>query len=179
MEIIQGNILTNNTTSDYIIQQCNCLTVRSHGLSATLEKAYPYAKVYSTRRAIGNRNLAIPEDRDTVGTYKILSDPEGPHVVCLFGQHRPGKLNTPYFNNYPESNPPESAVSRLTWFKDALHSFVADLPDLEGDERYVLKFPYKIGCGLAGGNWNDYYKVLQDMCENYKDKCRVILYKYP
>lgn len=44
-----GNIIY--AKEQYILQQCNCLTIRGHGLSDTLARAFPYADIYSNRRS--------------------------------------------------------------------------------------------------------------------------------
>lgn len=104
-----------HATTPFIIQQCNCLTVKPHGLSESLAATFSYSNVYKSRRQLNNRNLAIVEDRDTPGTCGIMFDPSGIHpaIVCIFGQWRPGRIGTPYFNSYPESTPPETSEMRL------------------------------------------------------------------
>ena len=60
---------------DAIVHQCNCLTVKAHGLSAQIARKYPWADVYRYRRRQGIRNLAIPADRKEPGTIQILRNP--------------------------------------------------------------------------------------------------------
>jgi hypothetical protein len=73
---------------DCIVQQGNCLTVKSHGFSKKISEKYPWADVYKQRRVIPNRNLALPEDRGVPGTLKIMKSPQSnvPDVVCLLAQ---------------------------------------------------------------------------------------------
>ena len=54
------------------MQQCNCLTITSHGLSKTLAESFPHGDTYEGRRAIGRRNCAIQEDRVEPGSIDIL-----------------------------------------------------------------------------------------------------------
>ena len=36
-------------------------------------------------------------------------------------------------------------------------------------DRYQnLAFPYNIGCGLAGGDWNHYLPMIEDLSVKYK-----------
>lgn len=170
---LEGDLLT--FQCDYIVQQCNCLTVRSHGLSESLEKRYPYAMVYSKRRGIGRRNLTVPEDRDQPGSYKLFPDDQkiGPTVVALFGQWRPGRLGTTYFNSYPESNPTETATTRLSWFRHSLFEFGSYLWKL--NKKVKIALPYEIGCGLAGGNWEDYHLILVQWTNNLPSGIEVYL----
>ncbi len=163
MNIIKGNII--HADADYIIQQCNCLTVRSHGLAKTLEDAFPHANLYGRRRSVGNRNLAIPEDRSLPGTGTILAG--APNIVCLFGQWRPGRTNASYWNSYPESSPIETEEQRIIWFKSALFAF-GDYLIQNNLINAKMAMPYNIGCGLAGGDWTIYSKIIGQFIDTYK-----------
>ena len=50
----------------------------------------------------------------------------------------------------------DSAVSRLEAFGKAIDQ-IAELPELKS-----IGFPYGIGCGLAGGDWNKHGRLLED-----------------
>lgn len=171
VEIVQGDIT--EAQVDYIIQQCNCLTVKAHGLAETLEKKFPHARLYGRRRSLGSRNLAVLEDRAVPGTAIILQG--NPKIVCLFGQWRPGKISSIYFNSYPESNPPETSTQRLDWFRSALWSF-GNYLQTHSSRRVKIALPWKIGCGLAGGNWNDYSALIQSFSETFMSVAEVTLY---
>ena len=58
----EGDLLDCNIK--VICQQLNCLAVRPHGLSEAIANKFPYANVYSRRRSVGNRNLAIKEENE-------------------------------------------------------------------------------------------------------------------
>ena len=77
---------TNIHHVDAIAHQTNCLTVRAHGLSATINRKYPWADIYSRRTPIGNRNLATIETRGIQGTVEIFADGFGFHVVYMMAQ---------------------------------------------------------------------------------------------
>ena len=77
-QIIEGDLLT--CTDSIICQQLNCLCVRAHGLSADIAKKYPYSNVYAERKAIGTRNLCIPEDAGVPGNIEVRSG-FGPIVI--------------------------------------------------------------------------------------------------
>ena len=66
-----------------IVHQVNCLTVKSHGLSAIIGKKYPWADVYSKRTSTKSRNLATAETRGKPGNVKIYDDGNGFHVVFM------------------------------------------------------------------------------------------------
>jgi O-acetyl-ADP-ribose deacetylase (regulator of RNase III) len=164
MKIVKGNIL--NSKEKYILQQCNCLTVRSHGLSKTLADKWEWADVYKNRRSLNNRNLAIESDRDEPGTIKILSSPdEDKMVICLFGQWAPSQPQK--YKSYPKYEI-DTYDNRKKWFKMCLD----EIGELDID---VVAVPWQIGCGLAGGNWSEYKEMLEEFEEKYEIEC--VLYQ--
>lgn len=139
-----------------IVQQCNCVTVRAHGLSKDIKKMYPYADLYR-KRSQKSRNTA--EKYDTPGTCKLMRPPdtEGPVVACLLAQFYPGKAGN-YWRKIYGTSTDDSAANRLQWFAAAL----ADLSEqLKASSVRSVGFPFRIGCGLAGGNWPKYLALIQ------------------
>jgi hypothetical protein len=50
---------------------------------------------------------------------------------------------------------------------------ITELPELKS-----IGFPYWIGCGLAGGDWNKYGRLLEDFAERVGERgVSVILYR--
>jgi ATP-dependent DNA helicase PIF1 len=170
-----------SSEADYIIQQCNCLTVRAHGLSEVLTDHFPHANVYGKRTGMGNKNVAIPRDRSTPGSFQLCTGK--PNVVCLFGQWRPGSMSSKFVLSYPESTPPETNDQRILWFKSALGSFGEYISRLHKETkkqvRYKVAVPYKIGCGLAGGDWNRYESILDTFQKQYSDILTMTMYRPP
>ena len=150
MNTLSGDIC--DAKEDYILQQCNCLTVRPHGLSKTLADRFPHGDVYGNRTGIGRQNCAVPAHRSVPGTVEIL---EGtPNIVCLYGQYRPGKPGS-YLSSYPDDFP-DGRNDRVEYFQSCLEALAEFLP---GGVKVAV--PYKIGCGLAGGDWNVYLPLLE------------------
>jgi O-acetyl-ADP-ribose deacetylase (regulator of RNase III) len=164
MEIVRGNIL--DAKEKYIVQQCNCLTVKSHGLSKTLAQHYDWGDIYATRRAIKGRNCAISTDRAVPGTISILESPEQDKaIICMFAQWTPGKPGV--YKSYPEYAK-DTYANRERWFKKCLE-------EMKKLNTEVIAFPWRIGCGLAGGNWSIYKKLLEEFSKESGIKC--VLYK--
>lgn len=61
----------------------------------------------------------------------------------------------------------ETKEMRLKWFQQCLDEII--LNDIKGP----IAIPYKIGCGLAGGDWSEYSKLL----EEFDKKIEVVIYK--
>lgn len=147
IQCVDGDLLS--VEADFIVQQCNCLTVRAHGLSDSIARALG-VDPYATRRAVGRRNLAIEADRSVPGTIQVAG-----RVVNLFGQWRPGAIGTPYFDSYPESpDGRETAALRLQWFRAGLAALKRRIDCAQC--AVTVAFPFQIGCGLAKGKWSDY-----------------------
>ena len=66
------------------------------------------------------------------------------HVVHLTGQRAPGGI---------KAN--ETAQQREEWFTQALVDLHTKVP-----QEAILWFPYKIGCGIAGGDWSVYLDLI-------------------
>lgn len=125
-----GDICT--TPVKAIIHQVNCLAIRSHGLSKYIAHKFPWADIYKTRRGVGGRNLAIPEDRGTPGTVKILRSPNGrsPDVVCFLSQWDMGRT-AQYRKIQPYEDLP---LEREFWFKQCLN-------ELSKEDYESIAFP--------------------------------------
>ena len=159
MKIHHGNIA--NAEEPFILQQYDCLTTIPHGLSKTLSANFDHARVYEKRRAINTvRNCAIPEDRSVPGTIEIYSGSVyQPDIICLYGQYRPGKVNA--YNVYPEDYP-DTSQDREKYFQQGLdrilNTFIID----EANGYPKIAVPYRIGCGLAGGDWIKYLTMIKE-----------------
>ena len=146
--------------ADCIAQQCNCVTIKPHGLSASIASKYAYGDLYGKRTG-KTANRANPASQDTPGTC-ILARPPcdviGPVVACLMGQIAPGKPGS-WSKKYNVPPDKDNAICRLKYFKSALNE-LAEACQKEGWK--LVAFPYSIGCGLAGGSWSDYSTMLED-----------------
>lgn len=179
---VVGDLLSGDC--DLIVQQCNCVTIKSHGLSEDIKAKYPYADLYSKRKSLSTNKASVC---DNPGECKILSPSsedlqyEGraaPHVACLLGQFYPGKSGNYWRKGYthlPKKD--DSASNRILWFVQALTSLSEQL---EGDYSDVktVGFPFKIGCGLAGGNWAQYRDFIDAFSDTHPD-IQVRIYKRP
>jgi len=147
LSIIEGDLL--ESSEKYIAHQCNCITKKGKGLSESIGKKFPYADHYKFRNY----------KEDIVGTIKIYEG--STNIICLFAQYLPGKPNSKRlgYNSYCDTY-----LERLVWFEKCLKQ----LENLKIDR---ISMPYLIGCGLAGGNWADYQKILEN------SKLNIVLYK--
>lgn len=165
MKYIDGNIL--EVKDGYIMQQCNCITVYPYGLSADLEKAFPGTCPYRNRKPkIEHTNVARIQDRSIPGTLSILGTLNGPSIINIFGQYCPGGPgNASYIAR--DAKVGDTQEDREKYFKEALEGLYDYFWGTK--EKIKIAIPFKIGCGLAKGNWQNYEKMLINFEQKMKN----------
>ena len=144
MKIKHENIL--NATEDAIIQQCNCISRKPHGLSQQINNRFDYCKMYINRPGKSPNTATVPAIPGTIEIWKG----NGPDIICLLAQYGMGKPGS-FGNTIPDT--PEL---RLKWFAEALNR-------IDEKEYKSLAVPWKIGCGLAGGSWDLYQPLIEEL----------------
>jgi uracil-DNA glycosylase len=94
------------------------------------------------------------EEDSTPGTIFVTSTK--PKVISLFAQYYPGE---------PSNRKKDTAANREGWFKEALRK-------VKGIKS--IAFPYKIGCGLAKGDWSIYEAMIVDFAAKHP-KIKVLI----
>jgi hypothetical protein len=164
--VVDGDLMT--APEELLVHQCCCTAVRAHGLSAAVAARFPHADPYAARAPMGSRNMAIPEHRPAPGTLLVLGDgSEGKRrVVALFGQVAMGKPG-----RYDAGGVPDAPADRLRYFRAGMAALAALRPA-------SLALPWRIGCGLAGGDWRAYWAELAAFAAAHP-AVRVALYRLP
>lgn len=163
---VVADLLDNNLKLDVICHQINCCTTSAGGIAYSINKKYPYADRYKNRvnqtPRIKNGYLSV---YDTPGKVYIQTpnDTNNPIVVCLAGQVAPGGSGTNVkIHSYSMLSIKETSDFREELFQQCLDEFAVWLSD---KNSLRVGFPYYIGCGLAGGNWNNYYDMIGEFCK--------------
>lgn len=125
-----------------VAQQCNCVTKSSKGLSQAIAKKFPHADFYSKRTK-----------NSKPGTIELAGKGKERKIIAMYSQNQPGK---------PTSK--ESSSMREEWFRECLDR-IGRIKNLRS-----IAFPMNIGCGLAGGVWNNYEGMIRKFS---KDNPRV------
>jgi hypothetical protein len=96
-------------------------------------------------------------------------------VVGLVAQFAPGKPGVYYARQRRQHGVDDSSDDRRTWFRQSLAELGRRLrllpPTTVNEEpaatdaerrRYSIAFPSQIGCGLAGGTWSVYRRMIDE-----------------
>ena len=152
IEIVNGDLL--NATEPYIAHQCNCVSTCAKTLAKIIFDKYSYADTYKSRINLNPSTYHKP------GTIDILGDGvNNKYIINMYSQYYPAIAK--YSN--------DSFQKRLQWFQMCLNQ----IGQINGLTEVAM--PYNIGCGAAGGNWNDYFNVIQKFANDTKIKIK--LYK--
>jgi hypothetical protein len=146
---IKGDLLE---APEIICQQCNCVSILAHGLSDKIAQKYPWADIYKRRKKKSRNCTTEPNEPGTI----LIDRLEDKAVIHMFGQFLPGKPNSFYKQYSDYKNFKDGFKDRIEYFKSCLKK----IDELNLEEPVAM--PYKIGCGLAGGNWSIYEKMLQE-----------------
>ncbi len=110
--------------------------------------------------------MAVVADRAEPGTIQVHTSVAGPTFVSMFAQYGMGK---PYSFNNSDRLFQDGVADRVKWFEKCL-ACVAEL------KPESVAMPYQIGCGLAGGNWKVYEKVISDWATAHPS-IRAVMYR--
>jgi O-acetyl-ADP-ribose deacetylase (regulator of RNase III) len=146
IKIVQGNILY--APENIICQQVNCKGVMGAGVAKEIIFKYPF--VYTEYKKYCNIKESLLGN-----VLYIMVKPVSQIIACLFGQDDYGRQNKGY-TNYQAF---EQALTQVYLYAKR--------------NNYSVAIPYKIGCGLANGDWNIVYDIIKRVFEDYD----VLIYK--
>lgn len=148
---IDGDIIKINTK--YIAHQCNCLSQKAAGLAKVFFNTFPWCNMYADRVPINNPSF----HPDCPGVISIHGNGQDQrYIVNMLGQLWPGKPK------YPKDKI-DGYRAREKYFMLCLLE-IMKIEDLES-----IAFPTKIGCGMAGGNWKTYKKMIRLFAKERED----------
>lgn len=144
-----------SSDAQYIAHQTNCISTRSAHLAQAMFRKFPHADVYSERK-----------QQDTPGTIVIRGNGKDQrYVINMMAQVYPGAPK------YPESSK-DGHEARQRYFYSCLRH-IAKIENLQS-----VAFPYRVGCGSAGGNWEFYFELLNRFQKAMEKKnATVLIYK--
>ena len=193
---ITSDILTSSLSvskNSVIVQIVNAIATTPHGLSYDIGETFEYARVYNERTPMGKLNRCIVSERPRPSCLLISKPPNKknlPTIISIVGQYYMGRpkeenLQSQYFLNHPKKLDwhfvlgllSDTKHQRLMWFKTALQNLSFFL--IENNWIEHVCFPYRIGCGLAGGDWTAYFKEIELFAKHLHPSKNVVIFKNP
>lgn len=156
VRFIEGDIL--DFECDVICHQVNCQGVMGSGLASQIKNKYP--NVFTEYKKLCKNKMNL----NPLGCCQLVEVNSDKHkyVANLFGQDYYGRDGKQY-TDYDALN---RAFQTLKQECEGLNS----LHQGKMYDGYVsIAFPYMLGCGLGGGDWNIVYDMI---CQTFKNKER-------
>lgn len=139
IKIVQGNLL--DATENVIAHQVNCQGVMGSGLAKQIRNKY--LEVFEKYLNYINKHKFV-----ALSSCQIISVGNDNYIANLFGQYNYGRDRK--YTDYKALE--EALFSLKVKCKDANKS---------------VAIPYNLGCGLAGGNWDIVYKIIEEVFSDY------------
>lgn len=142
LKIIEGDLLDvafRHEGNSTIIHGCNCFHKMAAGLAKQIKEKYPQAYKADLETKYGDRNK--------LGSYSyatIIEDTNIRVIINAYIQYRYGRDKN-YLNLY--------ALKKV-------------LEALNRSNKNTLFIPYRLGCGLAGGDWNKVFSIIKEKLPN-------------
>ena len=156
LKVIEGNLL--DSPEQYICHQCNCLTTHSAGIAHSIFLTFPWSNIYIERES--------PEIKHHLDEIHIRGNgQEFRFVINMMAQYYPGTAR------YPDSAK-DGIERRKKAFQECLGK-ISGIADLKS-----IAFPWKIGCNLAGGDWNEYRHMIREFADA-NPNLKVRVYRLP
>lgn len=160
VRIIDGNVL--DSTADIIAHQVNCQFVMGAGVAKAISRKYPHVYL-SYKKLRRNGDLLKSDSSQFLGRCHMaaFTDPKDKkeqdsnhfeiklrYIANLFGQDQYGNDGKQY-TNYQALQCSLYSMKRWALFNPY------------GDVK-TIAFPYGMGAGLGGGDWDVISKMIED-----------------
>ena len=159
IKIVNGDLLQSNLP--LIAHQTNCLGVMGAGIAKAIKNMWNivYIQYANFCKNLGySKNLLL-------GKCQICITGESPirFVANLFGEYSFTESVAPYENRHTDYDALKESLVYLIAF-------------CKSGNITEIGIPYKLGCGLAGGDWDGVvYPMLQEL---FADDSTITLYIY-
>lgn len=149
IKIVQGDILQSD--KDITGHQVNCLGIMGAGLAKQIKDKYPDTFIEYKKICDNNKE----NKTELMGRVYMAHNSDGKIIANIFSQLDVGRNE------------------RKTDYKK-LKVGLKKVCKYAKENNHSVALPYKIGCGLAGGNWNIVYKIIDSVFDDYE----VTLYEF-
>ncbi|QDF14564.1 hypothetical protein BRIZO_167 [Vibrio phage Brizo] len=134
IKVVHGDMVKHLQSKDHLdayAHQCNCFCRMGRGIAPLLARAVPWLRAADS---------FDEGDKSKLGTVSKAKHPNGAVVFNVYGQYHWDK-----FKVAPGRNTDYDALEKGLW---------RVLADMLKDDMKTLGLPL-IGCGLAGGDWDN------------------------
>jgi O-acetyl-ADP-ribose deacetylase (regulator of RNase III) len=150
----KGNLLESNC--DIICHQVNCKRAMGNGIAGQIRQKWP--KVYEDycyNIDYMYENNFVKQSSDLLGMISWTELEGNKYVMNFFSQ-----------DEYYPRDRCHTDYEAFTKCCKALKDFITEY-NLDKSNT-IIGFPYKIGCGLAGGNWDVVSAIIEREFEGYE-----------
>ena len=145
VKIKQGNIL--NCDENIIVHQVNVQGIMGSGVAKQLADQYKGLEPFYSLHC-----------KELNNDYRLLSG-----TVLLYGDINNKKKIANIFSQKPNFDTDYEAMKKA----------LLEIKQYAKDFNLSIAIPYGIGCGIANGDWNVVYKIIEKVFSD----CEVILYR--
>lgn len=138
--IRRGDIL--DSDANIIAHQVNCMGFMNDGLAKRIRETYP--QVFERYKKTCEDFHKNKESKRLLGKFQVVELPDGQQIYNIFGQYQFGRDKC--FTNY-----------------DALREALTDIESCARLNNQKVALPYKLGCGLSGGEWTIIEAIIIDV----------------
>ena len=139
VNLFRGDVLS--STADIICHQVNCKGVMGAGLAKQIKAKYP--ELFTQYKS-----MCAEYGYMLLGDIFLYKAEGGQCIANLFAQNGFGR------------------DKRYTDYK-AFRNCLKSLKKVVSEDKKVA-FPYNIGCGLAGGDWDTIYSIIKEEMADYQ-----------
>ncbi len=152
-----GNIL--DAEENLILQQVNYQGIMNGGLAKQIRNKWP--EIYDGYcKFIDKYSWEQIKKNGLVNDFEIKSPPNPQYIINIFGQEYYGR---------------DKCYTDYAALRNSLVN-IFNVPSLKGQLQYSIAIPWKISCGLAGGDWdNIVWPMIQEIFEN--SEVKVVIYR--
>lgn len=157
VQYCEGDIF--NSEADIVCHQVNCQGVFGRGMAGQIKKMFPEVeKTYKIitkqwQEQAGGKSSGL---LGRVSAQPVQKDGRWFLIANLYGQDDYGKKGI-----YTDYKALEKAMDEIRQFVEARN------------KKEIIAFPYKIGCGNAGGDWAVVEEMINRVFEDYAGEVQI------
>lgn len=150
---VVGDLL--NSDVDVVGHQTNCIGVMGAGIAFAIKRKYPNVFTQYKKLCTEHHN-----GKELLGKCQIVSESGNIIDVNSLNRKDNEKIIANLFGQY-------SIGSGIETQYEHLRTALEELKEVGKKHNLWIGLPYKLGCGLAGGDWNVVRKMIEEVFVDY------------